>query len=73
MEEIIARWLVIAGIFLVGELVVRTYYLLDFSAGAVISALAADLDFPFMVQWATFFFVSLILIVFTREIKKESD
>ncbi|HPR42022.1 MAG TPA: hypothetical protein PK718_05690 [Candidatus Methanofastidiosa archaeon] len=73
MEEIIARWLIIAAIFLVGELFVRTYYLLDFSAAAVISALAADLALPFMVQWAIFFFVSLITVIFTREIKKESD
>jgi membrane protein implicated in regulation of membrane protease activity len=72
MEEIFARWLIIAGIFLVGELLVRTYYLLDFSAAAVISALSADLAFPFMVQWAIFFFMSLILIVFTREVKKET-
>jgi len=73
MEEVIARWLIIAGIFLLGELFIRTYYLLDFSAGAMISALSADFQSPFMVQWAIFFFVSLILIVFTREIKKEES
>ena len=62
----------IAGIFLVGALVIRTYYLLDFSAGAMIGAISANLEFPFMIQWVIFFFVSIILVVFTREIKKES-
>lgn len=73
MDEIIARWLIIAGIFLAGELLIRTYFMLDLSAGAMIGAVVSHLEFPFLVQWVIFVFASLILFVFTREIKKEID
>ncbi|RZN46150.1 hypothetical protein EF808_05685 [archaeon] len=70
MDEIVARWLLLTAIFLGGEILIRTYYLLGPTSGSLVSAVAAHLEFPFWSQWALFFFIAMIFIVLTRELKK---
>jgi len=70
MEEIITRWLLMAGIFLVAEVLIRTYYMLGFASGSMAGAVSASLLFPFWSQWVFFFFVSALFVVFTRVIKR---
>lgn len=70
MEDIVGYWLLLAAVFLIGELFIRTFYLFGPTLGGLIAGITSHLEFPFWSQWAIFFFVSIIFIVFTREIKK---
>ncbi len=70
MEEIVTRWLLMAGIFLVAEILIRTYYMLGFASGSMAGAISASLLFPYWSQWVFFFFVTALFIVFTRILKK---
>ncbi len=70
MEEIVTRWLLMAGIFLVAEIIIRTYYMLGFASGSMAGAISASLLFPYWSQWVFFIFVTALFIVFTRILKK---
>ncbi|MHC1604583.1 MAG: NfeD family protein [Candidatus Methanofastidiosia archaeon] len=69
--EIVTLWLIMAGIFLVGEIASRTYYLLGLSMGSLAGSVATHMKFSFWGQWALFFFVSIVFMVLTRELKKK--
>ncbi len=70
MEEIVSRWLLVTGIFLVAEVIIRTYYMLGFASGGMAGAISASLMFPYWSQWVFFFFVAALFVAFTRIIKK---
>jgi len=70
MEDIVARWMLLAAVFLVGELLIRTYYLLSPSTGAFVASLAANVKFPFWGQWSLFLSIALILTLVIHEIKR---
>ncbi len=59
-------WLTLAVIFAIGEVVTGGFFLLWFSIGAVVSALAAVLALNLVGQIIAFLAVSGVLVVFTR-------
>jgi len=59
-------WLTLAVLFAIGELVTGGFFLLWFSIGAVISALAAVFGLNLVGQIVAFLAISGLLVVFTR-------
>jgi membrane protein implicated in regulation of membrane protease activity len=59
-------WMVIAGLFLVGELLHMGFFLLWFGVGAAIAGLLAFLGFGTPWQWGSFIVISGILFAVTR-------
>lgn len=60
-------WLVVAIIFIIGEMFTEGFFLLWFGVGAMVSALAAFLGYgDDVTQWTAFLLTSAILVLLTR-------
>jgi membrane protein implicated in regulation of membrane protease activity len=65
-EEIWWIWMIIAAIFVIGELFHMGFYLLWFGVGAAIAGILALLGFGAVWQWGSFIVLSMILFAVTR-------
>lgn len=59
-------WMVIAAIFVIGEIFTAGFFLLWFGIGAAAAGILAMLDFGAGWQWATFIVVSGLLFIVSR-------
>lgn len=68
-------WLILAGVFVVGEMISPGFYLLPFAISAAVSLLLSALGVPVAIQWVVFVAGgSLLFWWFLRYFKKhESD
>jgi len=59
-------WMIIAAVFIIGEIFTAGFFLLWFGIGAAAAGILAMLDFGAGWQWATFIVVSGLLFVVSR-------
>jgi membrane protein implicated in regulation of membrane protease activity len=66
MVEIWQMWIVIAALFVIGEIYTAGFFLFWFGVGAAVAGLLALLGFDSAVQWGGFVIVSGILFAVSR-------
>lgn len=60
-------WIIISAIFIVGELISVSFFLIWIGIGAAAAAILAFLGFSAVYQWVTFVLLSLILFLASRK------
>jgi membrane protein implicated in regulation of membrane protease activity len=65
-EEMWWIWMIIAAIFVIGELFHMGFYLLWFGVGAAVAGILALLGLGAVWQWGSFIVLSMILFAVTR-------
>jgi len=65
-EELWWIWMIIAGIFIIGELLHMGFFLLWFGVGAAIAGILALLGLGGGWQWGSFIVISMVLFAVTR-------
>jgi membrane protein implicated in regulation of membrane protease activity len=65
-EEMWWIWMIIAAIFVIGELFHMGFYLLWFGVGAAVAGILALLGLGAVWQWGSFIVLSMILFAITR-------
>jgi len=67
MDIITVLWIILAVVLFVGEILTPSFFLIWFSIGAAISAIASYLNASFTLQWIIFLVASSILLLTTRK------
>ncbi|MFH1452462.1 MAG: NfeD family protein [Armatimonadota bacterium] len=60
-------WLVLAGIFIIGELITGGFFLICFGIAAAITSIFSFLKFSAIFQWLIFAFLSFVIFLFSRK------
>ena len=64
------KWLILAGLMFVGEIVTTGFILFWFGVAAIVAALLAFAGFNFYIQATAFILTAGILMIFTRPLTK---
>ena len=66
-------WIILAIIFLIGELLSRGFYLLSIGLGAIAAAILNYLQFSITLQIIAFILITVIFILISRPLYKKLD
>ena len=61
-------WVILAAIFIIGEIFTAGFYLFPFGVGTGIAAILTLLGLPSWLQWAAFVVISAGLVIFSRRL-----
>lgn len=64
------KWLILAGLLFVGEIVTTGFILFWFGIAAVVAAILSFAGISFYIQIAAFIVTAVVLIIFTRPLTK---
>lgn len=64
--EVWQLWMIVAAIFVIGEMLTAGFFLFWFGVGAIVAGALAFLGFGSGVQWAGFIGVSILLFALSR-------